>query len=164
MELILVHKGDGKLEGREYVEYLLKNYHQIKREVEVAKALLEIRICESEEEIIEEMNFHTFKGEKVKHRNIADKTANIAIGYKEEQRVRELHRIRDLKRDIRRKEVDLLKVKAAVEVLEDRHQRVIKGIYFQGKTRVQLCRELYISEGTLNRWKRKAVETMEGVI
>lgn len=157
-------EGDVRLESKEYVEYLLKNYHQIKREIEVLKVLLEITIYESDEEIIEEMNFETFKGEKVKHRNIADKTANIAMGYKEKREKQESNRIKELKKEIRKKEVELLKLETTVEILETPMQRVIKGLYFEGKSRVQLCRELYVSEVTLGRWRKKGIGKIAGLI
>lgn len=145
------------MESKEYVEYLLKNYHQIKREIEVSKALLKITIYESEDEIIEEMNFEAFKGEKVKHSNIADKTANIAMIYKDKKEKQESNRVKELKKEIRKKEVELLKLETSVGVLETPMQRVIKGLYFEGKSRAHLCRELYISEGTLGRWRKKGV-------
>ena len=152
------------MESKEYVEYLLKNYHQIKREIEVSKALLKITIYESEDEVIEEMNFEAFKGEKVKHSNIADKTANIAMRYKDKKEKQEANRVKELKKEIRKKKVELLKIETSVGVLETPMQRVIKGLYFEGKSRAQLCRELYISEGTLGRWRKKGVGKIVGLI
>lgn len=152
------------MESKEYVEYLLKNYHQIKREIEVSKALLKIAIYESEDEIIEVMNFEAFKGEKVKHSSIADKTANIAMRYKDKKEKQESNRVKELKKEIRKKEVELLKLETSVGVLETPMQRVIKGLYFEGKSRAQLCRELYISEGTLGRWRKKGVGKIVALI
>lgn len=157
-------EGDGKLESKEYVEYLLKNYHQIKRDIEVLKVLLEIRIYESDDEIIEEMNFETFKGEKMKHRNIADKTANIAMGYKDKREKQESDRIKELKKEIIKKEMGLLKLETSVGILETPIQRVIRGLYFEDKSMVQLSRELYVSEGTLWRWRKKGVGKIAALI
>lgn len=156
--------GDGKLESEEYVKYLLKNYLQIKRDIEVLKVLLKIRIYESDDEIIEEMNFETFKGEKVKHRSIADKTANIAMGYKDKKEKQESDRIKELKKEIRKKEMELLKLETSVGILERPIQRVIRGLYFEDKSMVQLCRELYVSEGTLWRWRKKGVGKIAALI
>lgn len=153
-------KGVIKLEGRNYTEYILKNYHQIKRELEGKKALLKVTICECEEEFIEGRTFQTFGEEKVKNSTIADKTANIAISYRDLMAREVEEQVRGLTMDIRKRELELLRVEKAVEVLEEKHQRVIKGLYFQGKSRRQLCRELYISEGTLSRWRRKSVDNI----
>lgn len=148
------------MEHRNYAEYILKNYHQIKREVKVKKALLEITLSETQEDIIEAMNFQRFQGEKVNHSQVSDKTASIALDYKG---VRE-KAVRELQRDIRERKLELLKVDTAVGALEEKEQRVITGIYVDRKSRVQLCRELYISEGTLNRWRKKGVDSINQYI
>lgn len=148
------------MEGEEFVRYLLKNYHQMKREVEGKKSLLMRLIYESEEEVIEGMNFKSFQGEKVTHSGRTDKTANIAIEYKEAFTNQELQEVQQLKKEIREKELNLFKLETAIEGLDDKLQRLIKGIYLERKSRIQICKELYISEGTLGRWSKKAVESI----
>lgn len=64
------------MKDEELVRYLLKNYYQIKRDIEGKKVLLKQMVCESEEEVIEGINFKSFQEEKVTHSYRADKTAN----------------------------------------------------------------------------------------
>lgn len=148
------------MEGRNYAEYILKNYNQIKRELKVKEALLDITLSEAQEDIIEGMNFEKFQGERVSHSKVTDKTAVIALDYK---RARE-RVVMDLEMDIRKRKLELLKVDTAMEVLDEKEQRVIRGIYIDMKSRSQLCRELYISEGTLNRWRKKSIASINQYI
>lgn len=148
------------MEGRNYAEYILKNYNQIKRELKVKEALLDITLSEAQEDIIEGMNFERFQGERVSHSKVTDKTAAIALDYK---RARE-RVVMDLEMDIRKRKLELLKVDTAMEVLDEKEQRVIRGIYIDMKSRSQLCRELYISEGTLNRWRKKGIASINQYI
>lgn len=148
------------MQGEEFVIYLLKNYHQIKREVEGKKGLLMRLVYESEEEVIEGMNFKSFQGEKVTHSGWADKTANIAIEYKQAFTNEELQEVQQLKKEIREKEIDIFKLETAIEGLDEKLKRLIKGIYLERKSRIQLCKELFISESTLGRWNKKAVESI----
>lgn len=52
-------------------------------------------------------------------------------------------------------------VKAAVKGLDNKLQGVIRGIYFQGKSRVQIARELYISEVTVDDGEKKVWRSWE---
>lgn len=148
------------MEDMNYAEYILKNYHQIKRELQIKKALLDITLSESQDDIIEGMNFERFHGEKVSHSKVADKTAAIALEYRGARE----EEVRELERNIRNRKLELLKVDTAVGVLEEKEQRVIRGIYVERKPRLQLCRELYISEGTLNRWRKKGIASINQYI
>lgn len=148
------------MENQQAVEYLLKSYHQIKREVESEKALLKLLITEREEELIEELNFKSIIKEKVKENRKADKTGNIAIKCIEAKENPQLIGAEDLKRKVRKKEMELIKLEAAVGILEEKEQKVIRDLYFERKTRHHISRELYISEVTLDRWKKKAVKKM----
>lgn len=117
-------------------------------------------LYETEAEVIEGMNFKSFQREKVTHSNRADKTANIAIEYKAAFTNQELKEVQQLKKEMREKELNLFKLETAIEGLDDKLQRLMKGIYLERKSRLQLCKELYISEGTLGRWNKKAVESI----
>lgn len=132
----------------------------MKREVEGKKSLLMRLVYESEDEVIEGMNFKNFQGEKVTYSGRTDKTANIAIEYKDAFTNQELKEVQQLKKDIREKEINIFKLETAIEGLDDKLQRLMKGIYLERKSRIQLCKELYISEGTLGRWNKKAVESI----
>lgn len=100
----------------------------MKRDVEGKKSLLMRLIYESEDEVIEGMNFKSFQGEKVTHSGWADKTANIAIEYKQAFTNQELKEVQQLKKEIREKELNLFKLETAIEGLDDKLQRLIKGI------------------------------------
>lgn len=148
------------MDTKSYVEYLLKNYHQIKREIEMLKPLLNQDIYESMEETIEGMVFKTSQEEKVQSTKVSDKTASIALTYRQENERENLKEKRDLEKVIKGNERELLQLEQVIETLSSQYNKVIKGIYIKRQSRKQLCSQLFISENTLNRYRKKGVEEM----
>lgn len=122
--------------------------------------LLSTKINESMDETIEGMVFKTCQEEKVQSSNISDKTASIALGYREENEKINLKQQRDLERIIKGNEMELLKVEKAIETLSSNERKVIEGIYLKTQNRKLLCSQLFISENTLNRYRKKGVEQL----
>lgn len=122
--------------------------------------LLSTKINESMDETIEGMVFKTCQEEKVQSSNISDKTASIALGYREENEKINLKQQRDLERIIKGNEMELLKVEKAIETLSSNERKVIEGIYLKTQSRRLLCSQLFISENTLNRYRKKGVEQL----
>lgn len=122
--------------------------------------LLNTKFHESMDETIEGMVFKTCQEEKVQSSSISDKTASIALGYREENEKINLKQQRDLERIIKGNEMELLKVEKAIETLSSNERKVIEGIYLKTQSRRLLCSQLFISENTLNRYRKKGVEQL----
>lgn len=173
-----------KLEIREQVEYLLKNYNQIKREIEMMTPLIENgslgeskRLCEGdnlskdrvnkanaerelmETDIIEALAFERRFGEKVQTSTIDDRTSSIALLYKDISE-KEKQKALKLQEIIEGNKRELMKLETVLEVLGVKEIKVIKGIYLEEKKRRALARELFISENTLNRIRKKSIEEL----
>lgn len=122
--------------------------------------LLNTEINESMDETIEGMVFKTCQEEKVQSSRVSDKTASIALGYREENEKINLKQQRDLERIIKGNEMELLKIEKAIETLSSNERKVIEGIYLKTQSRRLLCSQLFISENTLNRYRKKGVEQL----
>lgn len=146
------------VETKEYVEYLLKNYHQIKREIEQLVLILESPIYDSEEETIEALTFSTPQGERVNTSTISDKTSKIALIYREVNEKQKTAGRKDVEKMIKVNQFELIKLENSIASLDKNLQEVISEIYIQKARRVDICRELYISENTLNRYRKKGIE------
>lgn len=146
------------METKEYVEYLLKNYSQIKREIEQLGFILESPIYDSEEETIEALTFSSPQGERVSTSTISDKTSKIALIYKEVNEKQRTAGRRDIEKMIKVNQFELMKLENAIKALDKNYRDNIKGIYIEKKKRIDLCKTLFVSENTLNRYRKKGIE------
>ena len=71
------------METREYVEYLLKNYNEILKDIDQLKFEYEAFKDFASEEVIEALNFSSASGDRVITSDIPDKTCKIALVYNE---------------------------------------------------------------------------------
>lgn len=146
------------MKTKEYVEYLLKNYHQVKREIEQLTLLLESPMYDSEEETIEELTFSTPQGERVSTSEISDKTSRIALIYKEVNEKQKTAGRRDVEKMIKVNQFELIKLENSIASLDKNLQEVINGIYIEKKKRADICKILFVSENTLNRYRKKGID------
>jgi DNA-directed RNA polymerase specialized sigma subunit len=146
------------VETKEYVEYLLKNYHQIKREIDQLVLILESPIYDSEEETIEALTFSTPQGERVSTSTISDKTSKIALIYREVNEKQKTAGRKDVEKIIKVNQFELIKLENSIAALDESLREVINGIYIQKMKRSDICRSLYISENTLNRYRKKGID------
>lgn len=136
----------------------LKNYYQIKREIKQLTLLLESPMYNSEEETIEELTFSTTQCEKVSTSKISDKTSRIALIYKEVNEEQRVIGRRDLEKIIKVNQFELVKLESSITALDKNFQEVINGIYIEKKKRTDICRVLFISQNTLNRYRKKGID------
>jgi len=143
---------------REYVEYLLKNYNEIKCEIELLKLELKQRYEVTPVDIIQVLNFRKPQGERVQTSGTSDKTGNVAMVFKKlAQRLNETEE-RDIKKSITATELEIARLDVCIEHLDDRLQRAIRCLYFEKKSWRETCSEIYISEKTLSKYRKKALK------
>lgn len=151
------------METREYVEYLLKNYHVIREDIEQLKFELSCLDKLQPEEVIEAMNFTPPAGDKVDAGHVANKTCSIALVYREvTDRMNSLSR-QELERCIAANEYELMRLDYCVDRLEERVKAVIKAVYMEQKSWSETCSRLYISQKTLNKYRKKGVDEVAGM-
>lgn len=78
------------MELRENIIYLLEHYNQMRVEIDTLKFEMKNLKRMQDEEIIEALSFSASLGERVQSSGTSDKTANIALSYREK-----LERLRD---------------------------------------------------------------------
>lgn len=148
------------METREYVEYLLKNYHKLRKDIEQLKFELNCLQELRPEEVIDAMNFTSPQGDKVDPGSVSDKTCNIALVYREVTERLNRTSKRELERMITANEYELIKLEYCIDRLGGKLSEVIKDIYLQRMSWVDICRKHYISEKTLNKYRRQAVSKL----
>lgn len=143
------------------VEELLKNYHGIKLKLRELKALLQEVTWEiTEEEAIEELTFKKSQEEKVQTSHLQDTTSRVALTYEDMKNQRNTLGKIDLERLIALNQWEIKKLESSISILRGRHRTIIEGLYLEKISQGELCKRLFISQSTLNRCRRKAIETM----
>lgn len=148
------------METREYVEYLLKNYHELRKDIEQLKFELNCLQELRPEEVIDAMNFTSSQGDKVDPGSVSDKTCNIALVYREVTERLNRTSKRELERMITANEYELMKLEYCIDRLGGKISEVMKDIYLQRMSWSDVCKKHYISEKTLNKYRRQAVSKL----
>lgn len=150
-----------------YVEYLLKNYNELVQEIKDIKELIEEDYYDvvnstlndyEEREVIEEINYKRFQGEVVKTSHIKDKTPVIAMIYKEVAKKRQREGNCELKKVISINERELKKLNKAMDRLPSIKREILSELYFEGRSYRQVSFKFSISESTLSRYRKSAIE------
>jgi hypothetical protein len=126
--------------ARGYVEYLLKNYHAIKRELQQLR--LELAYCETARTA--ELPERGSGGISVVLNNVSRRTRTTSREKLEEM--------------IRAGELELAKLDTAIGALEKPLGGVITDIYIDRLSWGQICARRYISPNTISRYKKRAME------
>lgn len=142
---------------REHVEYLLKNYHEIKRNVEILYFEIERFAGIDYDDVIESMNYSKPEGERVSTSNISDKTAKIALAFREITDNRNKDTLRDMvKRYYEVKdEIDLIEY--CVANLEKRLSEIMRDMFFNRYSWTKLCNKYYVSVAMIGKYRKKAI-------
>ena len=151
-----------------YVEYLLKNYNALVQELKDLKELIEEEKSYAsgnntlkdyeEREVIEELSYKRFQGEVVKTSHINDKTPVIAMIYREVAKNRTREVSSELKKVISINERELKKLNKAMDRLPSIKREILSQLYFEGRSYRQVSYRLSISESTLSRHRKSAIE------
>lgn len=148
------------MEPREYVEYLLENYNDILKDIEQLKFELETFEELVPEEMIDAMNFVAGNEERIGAYREGDKTCKIALIYSEVTKRMNNEAKEEIRRMIIATEYEIKKVDYCIERLAPKIKEVIKGVYIYKKTWEEVRNEVYVSENTLNRYRRKGIEEL----
>lgn len=148
------------MDYQEHVEYLLKNYKALTSERKEFLKLLTLNPILTEEDAIEVLAFKKTEQETFKEGCHSDKTPNIALNFMESMTLLTPQERDKLKTVIKLRSKELYTLQSAVNSLCTLEQQTIKKLYFEGKTYRQVSKSLSISESTLSRYRKKALEAM----
>jgi len=141
-----------------YIEYLLKNYHRFMRDINQLKLELEYYEYEQKDKTIEAMALRPINSESMRAKGrISDSTGNIALIYREvNNRLNETSK-KDLAHIVKISEMEMKKLTAAIDGLDNNISEVIKELYIGRRTWDQICNKYYITPSTLNRYRKRAI-------
>lgn len=145
------------METREYVEYLLKNYNEILKDIEMLK--FEYNAFENVEsgEVIEALNFSTSSCDRSTTRNISDKTCNIALIYNEAAKRMNKESREEIYKMIRSAEFELAILNYCIERLAPTVKEVVRELFIEKCSWSYICVRNSISEKTLNKYRKKGI-------
>lgn len=143
----------------EYIEYLLKNFKSIENDLKQMKIELEHYEVEKPEETIEAMSLYSKGGEKIGSGcSICDDTARVAMIYRSvNERINSENKER-LKKQIASGEIELKKLRTAIDGLPEDMKNVIEDLYIRRLKWDQIAMRRYISNNTINRYRKKGIE------
>lgn len=152
---------ESSMENKKYVEYLLKNYHSLKRDLNVLKIQLEQYEREDLDETILGMALKTkdFKEGKTGNSR-SDSTGNIAITYESVNKKEFLETKNRIKRIILAGDTEILKLETALNSIDKLACKVLMDIYIHKLTWEVVCKREYISNNTLSRYKKIGLDNL----
>lgn len=153
------------MENINYTQYLLNNYHPLKRRINYIENLLSSTIFEKASETIEELNYKK-EGDLPMGRSPwrGDSTGNIALIYEEKNKERNRVIQEELQENLKGLKFHLRVLEEAVKCLPKEQEQIITWIYFENKTRVEVSNRLFISENTLHRRRRQSIKALGELI
>lgn len=146
------------METREYVEYLLKNYNEILKDIEQLKFEYNAFKDIEANEVIESLNYSSAGEERIQTSSISDKTCKIALIYNEAAKRMNKESREEIYKMIKAIELEIARLDYCIDRLEPQIKEVIKEVFIQKYSWSDVCRKNSISEKTLNKYRKKGIE------
>ena len=145
------------METREYVEYLLKNYTKILKDIEVLK--FEYNAFEDIEpiEVIEALNFSSASYKSTTKGSTSDKTSEIALIYNEAAKRMSKESRDEIYKIMKGAEIEIARLNYCIERLEPTAKAVVRELFIEKCSWSYVCIKNSISEKTLNKYKKKGI-------
>jgi DNA-directed RNA polymerase specialized sigma subunit len=141
----------------------LKSYTSIKQQIEQLRFELTTYSAVDENELIESLALGT-RLEGVSNRSsshLSDKTMAIALKYKKIKEEMEFESKGSIARQLRVLEAEIDRLEYYVSLLDKQKAAVIRLRYFEKKSWPDIEAELQISQRTIFRYRKEAVERLE---
>ena len=151
------------METREYVEYLLKNYTNILKDIEVLK--FEYNTFKDIEpiEVIEALNFSSSNYERSTKGNTSDKTCEIALIYNEAAKRMSKESRDEIYKMLKGAEIEMARLNYCIERLEPTVKAVVRELFIEKCSWSYVCIKNSISEKTLNKYRKKGIDGIIGM-
>ena len=143
-----------------YVEKIISEYPQMVREREHLKKQMEAQEFLSADELISAMSFSHPDGERVQSSDLSDKTARIALGYREKlERINEELIVPMQKRyTVLDNEISFLE--DAICNLPEDSAYVMQELVIEGLTWEEVSQEMFISVTKLQKLRKAAIDNL----
>ncbi len=150
------------MKTREYVEYLLKNYKEILKDIDQLKFEYESFKGITQDEFIESLNFSSRKNDefniKIQENKIQDKTSKIALVYSESLKRINKENKEEIYKIIKATELEIVRLNYCINRLDQKLKAVIKELFLEKSTWNKTALKCSISEKTLSKYKNKGID------
>jgi len=145
---------------KEYIEELLKSYHQRERDIAVRKFELANFTKLSENEYISAANLA--KGDGIGHvpGHISNRTLHIALNYREQTERLNQEAVIEINREIEALDLEQRRLRYYVSLLEERQAKVLEMTYFDKVPLEAIAKTLGLAERTVQDIRRDAIAAL----
>lgn len=145
---------------RERIETLIRDYPKNKMELKCLEHQLRNFRGVSREEMIETMYFTQPDGERVQTSGVSDKTASIALSYRERMDAinREWYEYLEKQYASLAEEVGFFE--SAINALQGKMGEVMRDMVFSQASWDELAGKHYVSRRTIGRYRQKAIDDL----
>ena len=145
------------MKTKERVDWLLKNYHGIKRHLDRLNFEIERFSGVSYDQVIETLNFTTPEGERVQNNSISDKSGRIALMY--QQHTDRLNAdVMSLAWEYHTQKSELEVLEYCISLLESRLSEVITDMFINRMTWNEMSSKYHVSQTMLAKYRRKGID------
>ncbi len=141
-----------------YVEKMISEYPQMVREREHLKKQMEIKEFLSADELISAMSFSHPDGDRVQSSDLSDKTACIAIGYREKLDKINNELVVPIQKRYAALDKEISFLESSIEELPEDMNITMQELVIEGLTWKEVAADLHISITKLQRLRRAAIE------
>lgn len=145
---------------KESIIRTLENYRKYTQQIALLRYELTYHNSISADEMLEAMALSKGTGNAPAKSHISDKTYYIALNYLERTADLNAERISNITGQLRPLESRINRLSHCVKQLRPDHERVIAGLYFDGKNIRALASEMHISERTVQRYRDAAIDEL----
>ncbi len=145
---------------KEYIEELLKSYHQRERDIAVRKFELANFTKLSEDEYISAANLAKGDGVGYAPGHISNRTLHIALNYREQTDRLNQEAVMEINREIEELDLEQRRLRYYVSLLEERQAAVIRLQFFERLSIEEIEKELQLTARSLRSIRKKAIEEL----
>lgn len=145
---------------RERIEALIRDYQKNKMELKCLEHQIRNFRGISENEMIDTMYFTQPEGERVQTSGVSDKTAKIAMSYRERMDAMNEEWYQHLEKQYYALAEEISFFESAVKALPGKMGEIMQDIVFSQTSWEELADKYYVSRSTVWRYRQKAVDEL----
>lgn len=145
---------------RERIEQLIRDYPQNKMELECLEHQIRTFKGITEEEMIDTMYFTQPEGERVQTSGVSDKTARIAMNYRERMDAINKEWYQHLEKQYVSLAEEVRFFESAVKALQGKEGEIMQELVFQQVSWEDLADKHYVSRRTIGRYRQRAIDDL----
>lgn len=145
---------------RERIETLIRDYPKKKMELKCLEHQIRHFRGISEDEMIDSLYFTQPEGERVQTSGVSDKTARIAMSYRERMDAINQEWYQHLERQYVTLAEEVGFFEGAVKALEGKMGEIMQDMIFSQASWDELADKHYVSRRTIGRYRQKAIDAL----